>query len=142
VAIFIAQKEGIEWLCSRTHYVPGPSFKAFEARDKEGAIQGAVGMDFWMGKSAQLHVAFRNARYAPSLIGAILRYGFQENGFNALLAFFSVAHKNTLRFVRRLGFQEAGCIKGGGPLGFDLLIMELRPENCLARWRQKERRAA
>lgn len=117
------------WLCEKIGYMPTPHIRCIGNVTKEGKILGVVGFDSWNGASCQMHVAGEGNWVTRELIRATFDYVFNVAGLNVVLGLVPSTNAKALRFDRHVGFAEVARIKGGVPDG-DLVILELRRENC------------
>lgn len=117
------------WLCERIGYMPTPHLRCIANVTPEGKILGVVGLDGWNGASAQMHVAGEGSWVSRELIRATFDYVFNVAGLSLVLGLLPSSNDKALRFNRHVGFSEVARVKGGHPDG-DLVIMELRRENC------------
>ena len=117
------------WLCEKIGYMPTPHIRCIGNVTKDGKILGVVGFDSWNGASCQMHVAGEGNWVTRELIRATFDYVFNVARLNVVLGLVPSSNAKALRFDRHVGFTEVARIKGGTPDG-DLVILELRRENC------------
>lgn len=117
------------WLCERIGYMPTPHIRCVGNVDKDGKILGVVGFDGWNGASCQMHAAGEGNWVNKALIRATFDYVFKVAGLNVVLGIVPSGNDRALRFNKHVGFVEVARISGGHPDG-ELVIMELRRENC------------
>lgn len=117
------------WLCEKIGYMPTPWLRCIGNVTPEGKILGVVGFDAWNGASCEMHVAGEGNWLSRDLIKATFDYVFNVAHLNVVLGRVPASNKKALRFDKHVGFTEAVRIKGGAPDG-DLVILELRRENC------------
>lgn len=124
------------WFFERTGYSPKHGFRGIKAID-DGKIAGFVGLDSWTPNSVCMHVA---VDYAPlgivKLIRESFRYAFGENR-QVVIGITPADKMKALCLAERLGFKETYRIPDGWAPGVDLVIQEMRRENC--RWLRKGR---
>lgn len=128
-----------EWLVERTGCAPTDDFRAIEAVDSTGRIRGMVGFDLWTKNSCQAHMATDTPMAWRHLARAAAEYVFGRAGMGMVLGMVSGRNEMSLRTAKRLGFREAHVIREGCASGVDLVLLELRREDC--RWLD-ERKAA
>lgn len=135
-----APPEHYGWIAKRANLVCGPSFRAIEAVDASGKVHGMVGYDGWTPNAVQMHVALDN----PAALRALLKPGFSipfvEFGRGVALATVLGTNGRSLELVPRLGFRFAHRIVDGYEPGVDVLLFEMRREDC--RWLGGVRKAA
>ena len=134
-----APKESYAWLLERIGYRPGVDFTAIEARDDAGNIGAMVGFDLWKPGSVQLHVAIESPACAKAIIRPAFQYPFLQHGCSVVLGLIPSPRAKCVEFVRRLGFEKICQVRDGWDAGADLLVFELRKENC--RWIRQGRTA-
>lgn len=117
------------WLCERIGYMPTPWLKCIANVSPEGKIRGVVGFDAWNGASCEMHVAGEGNWVTRELLRAVFDYAFGVAGLNVLIGMVPSTNERALRFDRHIGFEEVGRIRDGAP-GGDLVILQLRRENC------------
>ena len=122
----------IEWLTERTTYVPSKDVRAIEAIDREGVTRGMVAYDHWAHNSVQMHVALDSPIAARSLLSAAFSYPFIMLGLGVVVGIVPASNQRSLHHALHLGFEEKHRIKDGWEVGTDLVVMEMRKENC--RW--------
>lgn len=127
-----APPEHYQWLISRAKCVATPHFRAIEALDGKGEIKGMVGYDGWLGNAAQMHVAFESAIAARALLTPAFDYLFNFAGKEIALGLLPSHSTAALRFDLHIGFREVHRIKDGWAPGDDMVLLEMRKDEC--RW--------
>jgi len=127
------------WLLERSGAVGSDGFKAIEALGPDGRIHGMVGFDGWTMNSVCMHIALDNPAAFRSLVHPIFEYAFHQ--CNRGIALCTVRSNNTrsLRLCERVGFREAYRVRDGFEVGIDLVLFEMRREEC--RWIQQRKAA-
>jgi hypothetical protein len=118
------------WLADRTGYSPGPDFRCLVSIGA-GGVRGVVGFDGWTPNSVHMHVALDT----PIAARELLRPSFAEafaNGRTLALGVVRAGNARILRLIRHLGFREAYRMKDGWAVGEDVVLFEMRREEC--RW--------
>jgi hypothetical protein len=135
-----APPEHLAWIAERAQVSPGPGFKAIEAVDEAGRILAMVGWDGWTRSACCIHVALEH----PAAIRLVLELGFHipfvVAGLSTVVAQVVATNKRSLKLVRHLGFREVGRISDGWDRGVDLVLHEMRRDEC--RFIQKQDRRA
>jgi hypothetical protein len=109
----------------------GPCLRMIEARSDEGELLGVVGFNTWMGGSVAVHIAVHDSHAFLPLFRHSLRYAFGQLKLKAALGFVNGSRKNWIRgHLKTMDYRYVGTIAGGGLGNDDLVILELRPENC------------
>lgn len=112
-------------------YCPSRRAKGIIFLEKE-SIGSCVLYDHWTLNSVQVHV------YAPSLkalfdagfLREIFTFPFVTGGRNLLVACTPADQRGSLAVSSWLGFKEKYRIKDGWGLGIDMVLKELRREDC------------
>jgi RimJ/RimL family protein N-acetyltransferase len=119
-----------EWIAWKANLVPDGSFRAIEAVDDNGCLLAMVGYDGWMDNACQIHVALER----PSALRHVLRPGFRvpfvELGKGVLVAKVLSTNERSLALVKHLGFREVCRGKDWVRVGIDLVVHEMRREEC------------
>jgi hypothetical protein len=129
-----------EWLQKRSDIVPSPEFKAIEAVDSLGRIHGMVGFDGWTENSVVLTIALENPASLRSLIHPASNYVFVQANRGIALAMIRGGNLRSQRLCKHAGLKEVYRVRDGIRVGEDIVIMELRREDC--RWIESEHRKA
>ena len=127
------------WIEERTGCILTRNARAIAARDSQG-IRGMVAYDAWTEAGAQAHMAVDAPIVWRSLLRPAFEYPFQQLGKNLLMGVIPAHNRKSVEMVKALGFREAHRIQGGWDAGDDLVLFELRRDEC--RWIQPQRRAA
>ena len=130
--------EHYPWLAVRAQLTIGPEFRAIEAIDDAGRILAAVGYDGWAPNSVSMHVALEHPAALRHILRPAFRIPFVE--FNKGVVFGTVLATNekALRLDLHVGFREVARLKDAWAPGVDVLILEMRREDC--RWIGQGRR--
>lgn len=133
IAVREAPADHYGWIAERAGLTLTPAFRAFEAL-REGRIVGMVGYDGWTPNACHMHVAIDE----PIAIRRLLRPAFglvfdaQPKGLGLGVAFGSVLSTNekALALDLALGFRVVGTLKDGWAVGVDIVMLEMRREEC------------
>lgn len=129
------------WLVDRVGVAATPHFKMIAAYDSAGRIRGAVGFDHWTPNSVQMHFAMESPIAIRALIRPAFSYAFEHGGKGLALGIIRSNNRASLWTAEHMGFRESHRIKDGHSLGVDLVLIEMRKDEC--RWLSPEiRRAA
>jgi hypothetical protein len=130
-----------DWIASRTGCAVSQGFKAIEAVDvRAGRILGMVGYDMWTENSAQMHVAVEKPSVIRALLVPAFSYLFDQCGKGVAVGVVPSHSTHALRFDLHVGFREVYRIRDGWAVGDDLVILEMRKEEC--RWLRRPARKA
>jgi RimJ/RimL family protein N-acetyltransferase len=132
VIVKAAPLEHVLWLAERAQFTPSMEIKAIEAVDDTGRIHGMAGFDGWTANSVVLTLALDNPAAFRQLVFAIFHYAFIQAGRGVALATVRGSNARSLKLCRHVGMREAYRVRDGVAVGEDLVIMEMRREEC--RW--------
>jgi hypothetical protein len=120
------------WLASRSGCIISADFQAIEAVDASGAVRGMVGYERFTPNSVMMHMAVSSPMAWRKLIPAAFWYAFVQLGLGLALGATPASNTSALQFARRVGFRETYRVKDGFRRGVDLVLSEMRREEC--RW--------
>lgn len=118
-------------LASRTGYRPSAGFRSLVAIREDGSTAGMVGFDGWTPNSVHMHVALGVAAAARPLLRPAFAEAFAD-GRSMALGSVRSSNARSLRLAIRLGFREVYRVKDGWAAGEDMVLFEMRREEC--RW--------
>jgi RimJ/RimL family protein N-acetyltransferase len=129
VTVRAAPPEHLSWIAQRARLVLDRSFRAIEAVDGD-RILGMVGFDGWLDNACCVHVAIEH----PLALRHLLRPGFgipfNECGFGVVIAKVLSTNERSLALVKHLGFREVCRGKDWVRPGIDLVVLEMRRDDC------------
>lgn len=120
------------WIKERIDLTLMSNTKGVAAEKEDGTIMGVCVCDSWTYSSVQLHVAIdnpiilKNGRFLREVFG----YVFTHADRQVALGLVPAKNEKALKFDRKLGFVEIFRIKQGYAEDEDMVILELRKENC------------
>ncbi len=127
-----ATREELEYLCRTLPYNPTSGLRGISHR-RGGELLGVTAFDNWTENSVFLHVWSVGPKAWNRLyLQEIFRYCFEICGKGLAIAITQGDNARTIEFCRRVGFAESHRIRDGWKLGTDLVIQEMRREEC--RW--------
>lgn len=137
-----APPEHYAWIAVRAGLSIGSQFKAIEALDALGNIAGMVGYDGWTPNAVSMHVAIDNPMAVKYLRGPAFRIPFLEHGKGLVNGAVLSTNQKAIKFDLNMGFRETHRIRDGWAKGVDIVMFEMRKDEC--RWlvNQRLRRAA
>ncbi len=93
-----------------------------------------VAFDNWTNNAVFIHCWSRDTRpwFDARFLGEIFRYPFEICKKGLVIASTQGDNAPVLEFSRRVGFRETYRVKDGWSLGTDLVIQEMRRDEC--RW--------
>lgn len=107
-----------------------PEARGLVAVDKAGAVRGGVLYDGWMANSVQCHMAVSTPIAWRHLLPVAFRYPFVDGGRGVLIGVVRAGNVASGKMCRHLGFREAHRVRDGAEAGEDLIIFEMRREEC------------
>jgi RimJ/RimL family protein N-acetyltransferase len=142
VKLGLAPREHFSWIAERAQVIPGSEFRGFEAVNDSGRIVGMLGFDGWTKTAVNVHIAVEH----PAALRHLVRNGFElafvRLGLAIMLCQVLGNNERSLRLVRHLGFREICRVRDGWSMGVDMVLFEMRREECRFLPRQTRRRAA
>lgn len=129
------------WIASRAQLCIGPQFRAIKAVDEAGRVHGCVGYDAWTQNAVSMHVALDNPAALRALLGPGFRIPFVEFGKGVVLATVLSTNARSLALVPKLGFREVARLREAWAKGVDLVLFEMRREECRFLGEQKKEAA-
>ncbi len=135
-----ADKLDLFWLCQMTGAVLTANARGIKAVDSRGHTRGVIAYDNWTENSCQAHMAVSTPIAWRTLLGSAFSYPFEELGRGLILAVIQSSNIKSLKVAAHMGFRMAHRVRDGWAIGEDLVMLELRREDC--RWIQPQRKAA
>jgi L-amino acid N-acyltransferase YncA len=129
-----------QWLIDRAGCDITPGFKAIKACDATGRIHGMVGYGTWTANSVFMHIALENPACLRELLKWMFRYPFEQCGRGVAFAPIRAANARSRKLTEKVGFRDAYHLRDAIAIGEDMIIYEMRRENC--RWIPQEARKA
>lgn len=109
-----------------------PGFKGVKLVDGD-LIEAMTGYDLWSPNSVQMHIWVKAGHsLTRNFIRECFRYPFVQCGKGIVIGVTVGNNVAALELNRRIGFVVKYRVKDGWELGTDLVIQELRREEC--RW--------
>lgn len=112
-------------------YAPGRSTRGIVFLAEESAC-AAVFFDHWTAASAEAHVYAPSLKhlFSPNFLHAIFDYAFNQAQRKMLVTATPANQKGSLAVSGWLGFYEIFRIRDGWDTGVDMVLKELRREDC------------
>lgn len=127
-----ANQQDLEFLCRALPYNPTSGLRGMVHR-RSGERLAVSAFDNWTENSVFMHVWSVGPRaWSRLYLQEIFRYVFDFCKKGVAIAVTQGDNAATLEFCRRVGFTESHRIKDGWKLGTDLVILEMRRNEC--RW--------
>lgn len=133
-----APREAAAWLEARAGWRYSDGVKLIQAVDGDGAIKGMVAFDYWTPNAVQGSVVLDAPIAARRLLKPAFDYVFNQCDRRVLIAMVAANNTRSRYLMRHLGFLEAHRIKDGWKVGCDVIVYEMRREEC----RYLQRKAA
>ena len=132
-----ATREELDAFEIETGYCPTKKCTGI-VNEVDGKVAALILYDFWTHTSAQAHISVSNFKHFidPAFVRAIFEYPFEMCGKSMLITVTPESAKGSLAISRWLGFVEVYRQKDGWKQGEDMILKEMRRENC--RWLQKK----
>lgn len=127
-------------MTERSGYTPGAGFRAIHVEDDYGRVRGMVGFDGWTPSAVWLHVAVDKPGACRGLLWAAFDYAFRQCGKQLALANIPACNADALALAERLGFSEVARLQGAWDGTVDLVLLQMRREDC--RWLSASTRRA
>jgi RimJ/RimL family protein N-acetyltransferase len=103
----------------------------FWANPDTKVIEWCVGFDSFLGKTCQIHVVNFNKKYTPrKLLSAVFEYAFNTAGRETLIGIVNSNNEQAMKYDQHLGFKEVHRFKGMHDDGGDLVIFEMKKDEC------------
>lgn len=97
------------------------------------SVKAFVGYDCWTPNSVQMHIWVAEGVSLPrKFVREAFRYPFEQCGRGLVIGLTPGYNSAALEFNRRIGFREAYRVPDGWSLGTDVVIQEMRRDEC--RW--------
>lgn len=127
-----ASGEDLELMCKSLPYNPTAGFRGI--RYGTNSPLAIVGYDNWTHNAVHMHVWSGSTRpwFDRYFLQEIFRYPFEICKKGLVIGYTQGDNAPVLEFSRRVGFRETYRVRDGWSLGTDLVIQEMRREEC--RW--------
>ena len=125
-----APPEHFTWIVERTRCALSPGARGIEAVDDAGRIRGMVIYDGWTENACQAHMAVDSPIVWRHLLRPVFAYPFLEAGKGVLIGTIPSHNHKSVAMTRALGFREAHRVRDGWAPGDDMIVFEMRREDC------------
>jgi RimJ/RimL family protein N-acetyltransferase len=127
-----ATSEEISYVCEKIGFVRYERANAVLIEDEVGGIGAMAIYDRWTKTAVEMHAYSASPKYVfrPEFCRAMFEYPFVQA--NKMLAFAVTPCDNiaSIALARWLGFREVYRIRDGWDLGTDMVIQEIRRQEC------------
>lgn len=128
--ILQATTQDIVTFAGLVRYSPSANFKGIKLI-RNGLIRAMVGYDHWTPNSVQMHICIVDKKaITKDFIKEGFKYPFITGGRGVVIGCTPADNEEALEFNRRLGFRETYRVKDGWEEGVDVVIQEMRREEC------------
>lgn len=121
----------LQWFCTGLHYAPQMDLKGLTGIDASGNVVALIGFDGWTKGSVCLHSWISQGALTRAFMREVVRYPF-STGRRVLIGKTPANNAKALKFNKHYGFKEVYRIRDGFADGVDMVIQELRHDEC--RW--------
>lgn len=128
----VTDVEDFKWILEHAHCVLTPYARAIMAVDESGAIRGMVAFDNWTVNAVQVHMAVDAPMVWRKLLPAAFELAFEQAGKGLVVGITPASNEAALSFSRKAGFRQPYRIPDGWAAGEDMVISEMRKDEC--RW--------
>jgi hypothetical protein len=119
------------WILQRVEVdTPSHKFKAIEVVDDTGKIHAMTGFDGWTGNAVGILIAIETPAAFRALIVPTFQYVFNQCGRGLALATVRASNVKSINLCNRIGFRETYRIPDAVAIGEDLVIFEMRRDEC------------
>lgn len=122
----------LDWICQRTGCVFTPNAVAIKAMDRYGRTRGMVAYDGWTKSAVQAHMAVDTPIAWRHLIRPAFAFPFEQHGRSIIYAVIQASNQRSLQLAVHFGFVELHHYRDAWAVGEDIVVLEMRKENC--RW--------
>lgn len=128
--VVAAPREAWSWLTERVGLTPTPSARAIAAVAPDGRVRGMVLYDGWTENSVEAHMAVDTPAAWRALVRPAFEYPFVQGGRGVLIGRIRESNVASLRMATHLGFDVLARIRDGAKVGEDLVLVQMRKEDC------------
>ena len=125
-----AERRDLPWIVEATSCVLTDRARAIKAVDEHGQIRGMVAFDVWTPNACYAHMAVSTPIAWRSLLPAVFEYPFLECGREVILALIPADNVKSWGMASHLGFRIVHTVRDGWSRGTDLLLLEMRRDEC------------
>lgn len=128
-----AQHHDLERMCKELPYNPTSGLRGIRY-GMESDAEAVVAYDNWTNNAVFMHCWSRATKpwFDERFLHEIFRYPFEICNKGLVIGLTQGDNTPVIEFSRRVGFVEKYRVKDGWSLGTDLVIQEMRREEC--RW--------
>ncbi len=126
-----ATDEEISNFCQELTFKRTENFRAISCFH-DGKCLGTVGYDDWTENAVTMHICIwdKRALWFKDFFVEAFRFPFEIGKKGLVIGLIPSYNQTALELSRYLGFREGYRIRDGWALGTDLVIQEMRREEC------------
>ena len=127
-----ATPKEIDHICDEIGYAPSKHATGVVIEKDDGTPGAAAIYDHWTHSAVQMHAWSSSPKYVfnPDFCREIFAYIFVQNTKMLAFAVTPCDNSPSLALAKFLGFKKILRIRDGWKLGTDMVIQELRREDC------------
>ena len=111
--------------------------------ERDGEIQGAVVLDSWSYTGVQVHLAAPNPMvWRHGLHKEVFEYVFETCDRLYIMGMTPADNADAVRFNKHIGFSPVYVVRDGFKAGVDLILFDVRREDCRYLERNKQKSEA
>ena len=118
------------WLVERTGCEITLGYKAIKVVDDACKIHGMVGYGNWTANAVVMTIALDNPAALREVLKWGFRYPFEQCNRGIALAVVRGNNKRSLALCNKVGFREVYRVKDGIDIGEDMVMFQMRREDC------------
>lgn len=117
----------LAWLEQRLGLTLTRNAKGLAAWHK-GTVVGVVAYDLWTANSVHAHICVDEPIAWRRLLPVVFRAPFETRG--VLIGVIRASNAASRKLTEHFGFKQTHSIRDGAAVGEDLIVYELRKEDC------------
>jgi len=117
-------------LYERAFVQPSNDLRALLWYSKKGTIDWVVGYNNWIGKTVQMHVVSLGEYNPKSMVYAAYEYPFNKWGVSIIFGVINSLNISSINLAVKAGFIEKERWEKMHDNGGDIVLMEMKKENC------------
>lgn len=127
IAVGYAGFPELAWLEQKLHLTLTRNAKGFAAWDR-GTVVGVVAYDLWTANSCHAHMCVLKPIAWRRLVPLVFTAPFETRG--VLIGVIAQSNIRSRTLAVHFGFKETHRIRDGALAGDDLVVYEMRKEDC------------
>ena len=104
--------------------------KGIVAEQDDGRLAGVVLLDMWTLNSVQMHIGIVDPMCLSKLHREVAEYVFLTCNRKIMIGLTPSINEKAIKLNRHFGFEEVYRVKDAVSDGVDIIVFELRRENC------------